>query len=300
MRTTEPKRRADAGGGVTTSAATRVLGITAAAGAVVWVLLALVLTEPDVVQGDAVRMFYIHVPAIYVAYGCFTLTWATSAIVLWRNRQLSAAIAGRDPEAAARAEVRARRNDRLAGAAAELGVLFTALTLVSGSLWGRVTWGTYWEWDARLTATVMMFVTYLGYLALRRLPGPTDASMRRNAIMALVSFLTVPLVHYSVNWWRTLHQEASRSGLGAGEYTTEMYITLLYSLAVTTLVAAWLITHRYRLARLEEMDEEQTLALAIEARRADTGALAAPDADALAAPDAVVAHSASSSESDRS
>lgn len=269
MRTTQPTPQPCAPTGVTTSVATRALGITAAAGALVWVLLALVFTAPDAVQGDAVRMFYIHVPAIYVAYGCFALTWVASAVVLWRSRQLSAAIAGHHPDAAARAEVRARRNDRLAGAAAELGVLFTALTLVSGSLWGRVTWGTYWEWDARLTATVMMFVTYLGYLALRRLPGPADAAMRRNAVMALVSFLTVPLVHYSVDWWRTLHQEASRDGLGAGEYTTEMYVTLLYSLVVATLVAAWLITHRYRLTRLEEMAQAETLALAIEARRTD-------------------------------
>lgn len=267
MRTAETTHQAAASAGITTSVATRALGITAAAGAAVWVLLALVFTEPDVVQGDAVRMFYIHVPSIYVAYGCFALTWVVSAAVLWRNRQVSAAIATGDPQAASRAEVRARRNDRLAGAAAELGVLFTALTLLSGSLWGRVTWGTYWEWDARLTATVMMLVTYLGYLALRRLPGPADASMRRNAVMALVSFLTVPLVHYSVDWWRTLHQEASRSGLGPGEYTTEMYVTLLYSLAVATLVAAWLITHRYRVARLEEMAEAEALSIAIEARR---------------------------------
>ncbi|HCB37234.1 MAG TPA: hypothetical protein DEP66_03250, partial [Acidimicrobiaceae bacterium] len=128
-----------------------------------------------------------------------------------------------------------RHYDRLAGAAAEVGVLFTVLTLVTGSLWGRVTWGTYWQWDARLTATVMLAITYAGYLALRRLPAGGSAagagSHRRAAIMALISFVNVPIVHFSVDWWRTLHQKASLSVGRRPEITGEMYWTLLYSAA---------------------------------------------------------------------
>src|SRR5207253_1271775 len=95
----------------------------------------------------------------------------------------------------------------LAGASAEVGVVFTGLALVTGSLWGRPIWGTWWEWDARLTTTALLFFLYLGYLAVRKMGGDPIASGKRSAIVALIAFVDVPIVHFSVNWWQTLHQK---------------------------------------------------------------------------------------------
>ena len=99
--------------------------------------------------------------------------------------------------------------DRVAGASAEIGVVFMALTLVTGMLWGRLTWGVYWEWDARLTTTALLFVSYIGYLAVRGLGGTHHQRAKRSAVVGLLIVLEIPLVHWSVKLWRSLHQEAS-------------------------------------------------------------------------------------------
>ncbi|WP_419863902.1 cytochrome c biogenesis protein CcsA [Candidatus Poriferisodalis sp.] len=252
---------------MTGSVATRVLGTIALAAAAVMAVLALWVSPADEVQGDAVRLMYTHVPSIWVAYGGFVLTAFASARVLWRTRS------GAGGSEGVIADRQARHWDRVAGAAAELGVLFTALTLVTGSLWGKVTWGTYWQWDARLTTTVLLFVTYLGYLALRRLPAESRARARRSAVMALIAVVNLPIVHYSVDWWRTLHQEASLEiGIGGERnYSGEMYWTLLYSWATFTLIALWIGIHRYRVLRLEELAEEAALEELLSARRSESG-----------------------------
>jgi len=234
------------------TATTRVLGVLAIAATALMTVLGLLISPADVIQGDAVRMLYIHVPSIWIAYGAFVLT-SVSSILFLRGRK--------------RREDRGRHYDRLAGSAAEVGVVFTGITLVTGMLWGKVTWGTYWQWDARLTTTVLLFVTYLGYLALRRLPADPIVRSRRAAVMALISFIYVPIVHYSVDWWRTLHQKASLSVGRRPEITGEMYWTLLYSTLAVTIVAAWLIIHRYRVIRLEELRDEEALAALISSRR---------------------------------
>ncbi|MXX41450.1 MAG: cytochrome C biogenesis protein [Acidimicrobiales bacterium] len=253
---------------MTGSVATRVLGVVAIAAVGVMALLALWISPADAVQGDAVRLMYVHVPSIWVAYGGFVLTAFASARVLWRTRSGVGGTYG------VIADRQARRWDRVAGAAAELGVLFTALTLVTGSLWGKVTWGTYWQWDARLTTTVLLFVTYLGYLALRRLPAESRARARRSAVMALIAVVNLPIVHYSVDWWRTLHQEASLNLEPGGDrnITGEMYWTLLYSWATFTVVALWIGIHRYRVLRLEELAEEASLEELLAQRRDEQAA----------------------------
>ncbi len=273
---------------MTGSVATRVLGATALAAVAVMAVLALWVSPADEVQGDAVRLMYVHVPSIWVAYGGFVLTAFASARVLWRTRSGASArfvgrvgwartwLADRDRRGNAHSEGlladrQARHWDRVAGTAAELGVLFTALTLVTGSLWGKVTWGTYWQWDARLTTTVLLFVTYLGYLALRRLPTESRTRARRSAVMALIAVVNLPIVHYSVDWWRTLHQEASLEiGIGGERnYSGEMYWTLMYSWATFTVIALWIGIHRYRVLRLEELAEEAALEELLSARRSE-------------------------------
>ena len=233
----------------TSTPVTRWLGIATLAGAAALALFALVLSPADVVQQDSVRLMYVHVPSAITAYLAFGVTALGSALWLWPR-------------------TRAPFWDRLAGASAELGVLFTGLCLVTGMLWGRPTWGVYWTWDARLTSTALLFVLFLGYLALRRVQAEPDVRARRAAIAALIAFVDVPVVHYAVDWWRTLHQGATVATL---DPTIDglMLFTLMLGIAVFALAYVWLVTHRYRVAQLEEMVDDRRLELAIEERRAE-------------------------------
>lgn len=215
---------------------------------IVLTLFALWIAPPDAVQGDAQRIMYVHVPAAWAMYLAFAVT--TIASILWlvpRTRSLVW--------------------DRVAGASAEVGLLFTGLTLVLGSLWGRPIWGVWWAWDARLVTTAVLFFLYLGLLALRAIPADQTVRARRSAITALIIFIDVPIVHFSVNWWRTLHQQATVFNPELSpEIRGTMALTLwIGSLAFTLLYLA-LLDRRYRLATLEDGLEERELDAAIEAR----------------------------------
>ena len=217
--------------------------------------LALVVAPPDVVQGDAQRLMYVHVPAAWLAYLAFAVTAIASLLYLVPR-------------------TRSSTWDLLAGASAEVGVLFTALTLVLGSLWGRPIWGTWWEWDARLTTTAVLFFLYLGYLALRRMDGPGDRHATRNAIAALIAFVDVPIVHFSVTWWETLHQDATVFNPQLDvEITGTMAWTLVASVLAFTLLYGYLVTRRFDLAELEEGLEERELRQAIAERVAQDDAV---------------------------
>jgi heme exporter protein C len=213
-------------------------------------VLALWVAPPDAVQGDAQRLMYVHVPAAWLAYLAFFVTAVASALWLWPR-------------------TRAVHWDLLAGASAEVGVVFTGLTLALGSLWGRPIWGTWWEWDARLTTTLVLFFLYLGYLALRRTGATSDERGKRCAIAALIAFADVPVVHFSVTWWETLHQEATvfNPDLDVQMQGFWMPFTLVFSVLAFTLLYATLVGARLRLAELEEGLEERELQRAIEERR---------------------------------
>ena len=236
----------------TASLRTRVLGVLALLSLGTTVVLGLFVTPPDAVQGDLVRLLYLHPPmaaiALYLAFG---VTALASALYLWPR-------------------TRSRRWDQLAGASAEVGVVFCALTLATGSIWGRATWGVWWTWDARLTTTALLLALYLGYLALRRVPADLDVRARRAAITALIAFVDVPIVHFSVRWWRTLHQEATvlRPDLDV-QIEGSMAWTFLLGFVSMALVYGWLIVHRFRLEQLEERLELEGLEVALEARRAE-------------------------------
>ena len=218
-----------------------VLGIAAA--------FALWISPPDAQQGDVVRLLYLHVPTIWIAYLAFFVTAIAS--VLWlvpRTR---------------RAEW-----DLLAGASAEVGVVFTGLTLVIGSIWGRPTWGTYWVWDARLTTTAILFFLYLGYLALRRTGSTADERGKRCAIAALIAFADVPIVHFSVTWWQTLHQDGTVFNPKLDvQIHGSMAFTLVWGVFAFTLFYVYLVLRRLQLAELEEGLEERELELAIAERQ---------------------------------
>jgi heme exporter protein C len=230
--------------------ATRTLGILAIAGMGVLVLLGLFATPEDQVQGDAVRPIYVHVPSAWIAYLAFGTTALCSALYLWKR-------------------TRSITFDRFAGAAAEIGVLFTGLALVTGMLWGRITWGVFWTWDARLTSTALLFVLFLGYLALRRLPAAPEVRSKRAAIAGLIAFIDVPIVHMSVRWWNTLHQDPTilRSD---PEIEGLMLFTVIYGVAVFTLVFAWMLLHRQRQLWLEDHQLDIDVDRAIAERRAGT------------------------------
>ncbi|WP_166375951.1 cytochrome c biogenesis protein CcsA [Aeromicrobium phragmitis] len=150
-------------------------------------VLGTVVAPPDAIQGHAQRLMYVHVPVAWSAYLCFTVVLIASLAFLRRRGPLSAAVGQ---------------------AAGEVGVVLTALTLFSGSLWGALTWGTWWVWDARVTATVAMGLVYLIYLSARGIATGARGQML-TALIGVVGFAIVPVVHFSVVWWRTLHQPAT-------------------------------------------------------------------------------------------
>lgn len=222
------------------------LGVASAASLVVLAVLGLVVAPADAEQGDAQRLMYVHVPAAWLAYLAFAVTTLASILYLWpRTRRATW--------------------DRIAGASAELGVVFTGLTLVLGSLWGKPIWGVWWTWDARLTTTAVLFFLYLGYLALRRIPGTQEQRGKRAAIAALIAFVDVPIVHLSVEWWRTLHQDSTLLRPDP-QITGTMAFALFWSVLAFTLTYVWLMDRRYRLAALEEELADAELDLAIAQR----------------------------------
>lgn len=226
----------------------RALGWGSLAALVVLALFGLWGAPPDAVQSDAQRLMYLHVPAAWIAYLAFGVTAIGSALWLWPK-------------------TRSPVWDRVAGASAELGVMFTVLTLVLGSLWGRPVWGVWWAWDARLVTTAVLLFLYLGYLALRRIPAAADVRARRCAIAALIAFIDVPIVHFSVTWWRTLHQQATvfDPTLKAHIHGV-MAFTLVWGVFTFTLLYVYLLDKRYRLEALEEDREERELQHLIEER----------------------------------
>ena len=231
---------------------TAVLGGLAVGSLVPLVALGLFISPPDAVQRDAVRLMYLHVPAAWVAYLAFGVTTLASVLYLWPR-------------------TRAAAWDILAGASAELGVLFTGLTLALGSLWGAPVWGVWWAWDARVVSTAVLFFLYLGYLALRRVPAEPAVRAKRSAIAALAAFVDVPVVHFSVEWWRTLHQQASvfNPELNPQIEGATMVWSLLSGVVAFTLVYLYLLERRYRLAVMEERLDERLLETAIAERRAE-------------------------------
>src|SRR5438445_5577722 len=174
---------------------TRALGWLAALALVIGLGAAFGYAPREAVQGNVQRIMYLHVPAVLTAYLAFALVFAGCLGYLFTRRL---------------------GWDRLAVAAAEPGVLFTALTIVSGSIWAKPTWGTWWTWDARLTSVSILFVMYLGYLLLRGMIEDRERGARFAAVLGIVAAFNIPLVHFSVYWWRTLHQPPSLMKPGPG------------------------------------------------------------------------------------
>jgi heme exporter protein C len=195
-------------------------------------------------------MLYIHVPTAWLAFVSFGVTALGSLLYLVP-------------------QTRSLAWDRMAGASAEIGVLFTGLTLVAGAMWGRITWGVYWTWDARLTTTALLFVLFIGYLAIRNLPATPDQRAKRCAIAGLIASVDVPIVALSVQWWRTLHQTATIKEIGDVEISGAMLFTLFIGVVAFSLIFLWLMIHKMRVMRMEDALDDHGLERALEERRAE-------------------------------
>jgi heme exporter protein C len=226
------------------------LGVAAwVAVAVALYLVFFVAREADAAMGGQLqRIFYFHVSAAWVAYLSFGVVFLASIAYLRRGD---------------------RRWDLLAHAAAEVGVLFCTLVLVTGPIWARPVWGTWWQWDARLTSTLVLWLTYIGYLFLRSLATDATRAGRLAAVVGIIGFIDVPIVHFSVQWWRTLHptgptiaNPVTDSGLGSSEL-----MAFFASLIAFTLLFAWLLSLRTVLGRLADQVDELELARESSAQR---------------------------------
>ena len=192
-----------------------------------WMVFFWVNTE--VTMGIVQRIFYIHVPAFWVAFVAIAIAALCSAIYLW---------------------LRDERLDMLAVAAAEGGMLLTTVGLITGSLWGKIAWGTYWTWDMRLTLTLLLWFIYLGYFMVRGATQDPERGARLAAVVAIVGALDLPLIHVSVLWFRSLHpQPVLLDTRQPMNLDPDMLMTLMVGLLALTVVFAGVMGFRYGLER---------------------------------------------------
>ncbi|HVL78559.1 MAG TPA: heme ABC transporter permease [Sphingomicrobium sp.] len=194
----------------------------------------LTLTPPDYLQGESVRILYVHVPAAWLGMGGWAgLAAASVSQLVWRHPL--AAIAGR--------------------AIAPAGATFTAICLMTGSIWGRPTWGTWWEWDGRLTSMLVLLFLYLGYIGLAGAERERGGEGRLAALFGLVGAINLPIIHYSVLWWRTLHQGQSISITGGSTIHGSILWPLPLTVTGFALIFAAVVLMRIR-AELAEAKVE--------------------------------------------
>ena len=197
------------------------------------------LTSPaDADMGHLQKIMYVHVPAAWMTFICFFVVLVFSLRYLWRRKET---------------------DDLLASSAAEVGAVFNGLTLELGMIWGRPTWGVWWAWDARLTSTLVLFLIFIGYLALRAFVDDAGQRARWSAAVGVIGAINVPIVYMSVTWWRTLHQPPSNPSTLDPAYTLGLRLNAIAMLLVTI----WFIRKRYEAARVERAIEHaaQTAAM---------------------------------------
>jgi heme exporter protein C len=214
--------------------ARKVLGGLALLFVLLGLYFALIEAPPDAYQGEVQRIMYLHIPSILTAYLSFFIVFIGSCLFLWK---------------------REKRDDILAHAGAEIGVLFTGLTIVEGSIWGKPTWGVWWTWDARLTLTAILFLIFVGYLMLRSLIEDENRAAVCGAVLGIIGFLDIPLIHMSVYWWRTLHQPPSilrPDKLPWENVHPSMLIALSINFIAFLLLYFYLLSLRISLGELQE------------------------------------------------
>jgi len=208
------------------------LGILTAILLVTGLYWGLVVAPPDYQQGDSYRIMFVHVPAAWMSMFVYMAMAVSGVIVLvWRMKVAEAFMR----------------------ASAPLGASFTFLALVTGSLWGKPMWGTYWVWDARLTSELILLFLYLGFIGLQSAIEDRRSAARAGAVLALVGVVNIPIIHYSVEWWSTLHQGSTVTKIDAPSITLDMLMPLLLmAIAFTT----YYVTVALKRTRLEILESE--------------------------------------------
>lgn len=206
----------------------RGIGLIALLNIAVGLYMALFYAPMEKTMGDAQRIFYFHVPSAWIGFLAFFIVFVASLLYLWR---------------------RERKWDALALSAAEIGVIFTTLVLLTGPLWAKKAWGAFWVWDARLTTTLILWMIYVGYLMLRS-SADSERRARFAAVLAIVGFLDVPIIYISVQIWRTMHPQLLITE--SGGLASQMTQTLMVCLLSFTLLFAFLLIQRVRLEQARD------------------------------------------------
>src|SRR6266700_203901 len=189
----------------------------------------------DAIEGQAQRIFYFHVPISWIGMLAFVVLTIASVIYLVTRNE---------------------RWDWLASAYAEIGAVFITLALITGSIWGKTTWGTWWTWDARLTTTLILWFIYIAYIMLRSYMGCTLASARAGAVLAIIGLVDIPIIYESVNWWRTLHPQAVLPLGSSPQLPLEMLLTLVVAFITFTLLFSFLMVQLYQLEKMQTLAQQ--------------------------------------------
>ncbi len=182
------------------------------------------------IEGDIQRMLYLHVPAAFTMYVSYAIVFFASVMYLFRRES---------------------RWDELAASSAEVGTVFATMMIITGPIWAKPVWGTYWMWDARLTSAFVLWLIFIGYLMLRSYGGHAEQVARYCAVLAIIGFADIPIIHYSVRWWRTLHPDAKilTEGSPGQGLQVSMLITFAVAFAAAFVTFAVLLQLRLRLER---------------------------------------------------
>ena len=193
----------------------------------------------EVTMGEVQKIFYFHVPSAWLAFFAFFLVFVFSIIYLLRRN---------------------KRWDTLAASSAEIGVLFCTLVLVTGPIWAKPIWGVWWTWDARLTLTLVLWLIYVAYIMLRHYMSDPERRATFSAVLGIIGFIDVPMVYFSIRWWRTQHPQPVVSGGEGSGIEGPMLMTLMVCLSTFTLLFFSILRYRLRLQTLrDELDELQDL-----------------------------------------
>ena len=186
---------------------------------------ALVLSPPDYIQGDSVRIMYVHVPAAWLGLACFSfITFLSVLNFIFKIKNFYF----------------------INKSIAPIGLLFTCLAIITGSLWGQPTWGTWWAWDARLTSMLLLMFFYIFYILTFKLLNKEELIVKVSSIIAIIGSINLPIIKYSVEWWTTLHQPASIKIVGSSSIHSAMLLPLLVMLLVFLLYAALIFLMKYK------------------------------------------------------
>jgi heme exporter protein C len=186
---------------------------------------ALILSPPDYLQGDSVRIMYVHVPAAWIglaSYTCIALLSVVSFIFKIKNLNL------------------------ISKSIAPIGLMFTCLAIITGSLWGQPTWGTWWAWDARLTSMIVLTIFYIFFILAHKIISSEDKASKVSSLIAIFGFINIPVIKYSVDWWNTLHQPASIKLNGTSTIHASMLAPLMLMLLVLLLYCALIFLMKYK------------------------------------------------------